>query len=87
MLYTCIQGGPGGILATIDGLAIPMDKWRCAALANHQVDPEVAYPGSLLAGFDDSGWDNAEVRICSFFLHFCNKFSSICHTQIFELLE
>ncbi len=56
-----MQGGPGGILATVDGKPIPNNKYRCASLKSASEKPNAAYPGIMTAGFDDSKWDPAAV--------------------------
>ena len=53
------QGGPGGILLTIDGEQVPLDKWKCNKLNTRGQNPEDVYPGSLGNDFDDSAWGNA----------------------------
>ena len=63
--YNKLQGGPGGILLTIDGESVPLDKWKCAKLSTRGQNPEEAYPGVLSLDFDDSDWSNAVVSLAA----------------------
>jgi len=53
------QGGPGGILLTIDGETPSLDQWKCNTMSSQGENPETAYPGVLGLDFDDSTWGNA----------------------------
>ena len=55
------QGGPRGILATLDDTVIPLNQWRCKGLSGQNADPATEIPGSLTSAFDDSAWSNAVV--------------------------
>ena len=61
------QGGPGGILLTIDGKPVPANKFKCAKLNVRGQNPEAVYPGSLKNNFDDSAWNSAVVSDSIFY--------------------
>ena len=61
IVFYQLQGGPGGILLTIDGESVPLGKWKCAKLNNRGQNPEEVYPGVLGMDFDDSNWGKAVV--------------------------
>ena len=53
-----IQGGGGGVTASVDGAAIT--NWKCVTIDMND-DPETVYPGCTYPEYDDSAWTEALV--------------------------
>ena len=56
-----LQGGPGGIVASMPGGVITDDSWKCAGF-NANENPDVVYPDWNMPEYDDSEWLSAKVR-------------------------
>ena len=54
--FVLLQGGPGGILLTLDGQITDLNQWKCNKLNSRGQSPEEVYPGVLDLDFDDSNW-------------------------------
>jgi hypothetical protein len=60
IMLSFVQGGPGGILASMTGGFVTDGSWKCAGFEANQ-NPDDVYPNWNLEEFNDDSWLPAQV--------------------------